>query len=186
MNIRPLTDTRSSRGPEEPAWALTRARPHLPAPAWSGLPSTSCAATRSTAGMRNPARCPANPARPVSSRTHHGRAGEPIPLYSPQPWAQGPDHDSSTWCATAWPECQRPVEFPHSRPLRLPTTATSIPHWRPPYVRSVRSPRRCSPHHGRIGGRSLRPRAGRFGIGDSPSSPSQRRAYWSGRLPQPQ
>jgi hypothetical protein len=35
-----------------------------------------------------------------------------------------------------------------------------------------------SPHHGRIGGRSERPpRGGRFGMRDSPSSPSQRRAY---------
>jgi len=41
-----------------------------------------------------------------------------------------------------------------------------------------------SPHHGRSGGRSETP--GFAGGGDSPSSPAQRRPYWSGMLPQPQ
>src|SRR5919204_3172814 len=40
------------------------------------------------------------------------------------------------------------------------------------------------PHPGRSGGRSLKPGSG--GVGDSPSSPSHRRSYWSGMSPQPQ
>jgi hypothetical protein len=43
----------------------------------------------------------------------------------------------------------------------------------------------CGPHHGRMGGRS--PSAsGAGGIGVLPSSPFQRRPYWSGMSPQPQ
>ncbi|MFJ3673887.1 Uma2 family endonuclease [Streptomyces sp. NPDC090106] len=67
--------------------------------------------------------------------------------------------------------------FPRPRPDQRPAWPLRLPAVDHFVCAACGHPWRCSPHHGRNGGRSLSPRAGRFGSDDSPSSPSQRRAY---------